>query len=382
MRWQKKIKFLLFNLKVDYVLTTPKPEESESETMADEKARIKWLNDDEICKGHILNALSDGLFDVYQNTPTAKELRETLNNRYLTEDVTSKKFLTSHFMNYVMSHDRPISNQYDEMMCILGQMKQLNLNMDETISVSCILDKLPPSWKEFRKSLKRKKEDMSLRDLGTHIRVEEETRKLEKRDQPESSKINMIEEGKPGQNSKHSGKKRKSNDDGPKENHSNKKKKVTCWYCSKVGHIKRDCRFYNQKHGNKSKDKGKEKFVAVITEANMVEDDGSWFIDSGTTKHVCKDRSMFTSYEALQDGSVMYMGNSSTVMIKGVGQVDLEFTSGKMLSITNVYRVPDVRKNLVSVALLNKHGFKLVFEGDKFVLTKGGVFVGKGYLYG
>ncbi|CAH9085726.1 unnamed protein product, partial [Cuscuta epithymum] len=351
MRWQKKIKFLLFNLKVDYVLTTPKPEESESETMADEKARIKWLNDDEICKGHILNALSDGLFDVYQNTPTAKELRETLNNRYLTEDVTR-------------------------------QMKQLNLNMDETISVSCILDKLPPSWKEFRKSLKRKKEDMSLRDLGTHIRVEEETRKLEKRDQPESSKINMIEEGKPGQNSKHSGKKRKSNDDGPKENHSNKKKKVTCWYCSKVGHIKRDCRFYNQKHGNKSKDKGKEKFVAVITEANMVEDDGSWFIDSGTTKHVCKDRSMFTSYEALQDGSVMYMGNSSTVMIKGVGQVDLEFTSGKMLSITNVYRVPDVRKNLVSVALLNKHGFKLVFEGDKFVLTKGGVFVGKGYLYG
>ena len=63
------------------------------------------------------------------------------------------------------------------------------------------------------------------------------------------------------------------------------------------------------------------------------------------------------------------------------GTVDLEFTSGKVLSLNDVYHVPDVRKNLVSGSLLNKHGFKLVFESDKFVLSKGGIFVGKGYMY-
>ena len=36
---------------------------------------------------------------------------------------------------------------------------------------------------------------------------------------------------------------------------------------------------------------------------------------------------------------------------------------------------------MVSGGLLNKFGFKLVFEADKFVLSKGGMFVGKGYLY-
>jgi len=43
--------------------------------------------------------------------------------------------------------------------------------MDETI-----IDKLPPSWKEFKRTLKHKKEDISLDDLANHLRVEEECR--------------------------------------------------------------------------------------------------------------------------------------------------------------------------------------------------------------
>ena len=42
--------------------------------------------------------------------------------------------------------------------------------------------------------------------------------------------------------------------------------------------------------------------------------------------------------------------------------------------------IPDIRKNLVSRPLLSKNGFRLVFESDKFVLTKSGMYVGKGYL--
>ena len=42
--------------------------------------------------------------------------------------------------------------------------------------------------------------------------------------------------------------------------------------------------------------------------------------------------------------------------------------------------VPDIRKNLVSGSLLSKKGFKLVFESDRFVLTKSGMYVGKWYM--
>ena len=42
--------------------------------------------------------------------------------------------------------------------------------------------------------------------------------------------------------------------------------------------------------------------------------------------------------------------------------------------------VPKIRKNLVSRSLLNKHGFRMVFESDKVILSKFEMYVGKGYV--
>ncbi|GKB63595.1 hypothetical protein Tco_0919781 [Tanacetum coccineum] len=88
-RWQKKIQFLLATLNVAYVLTKPYPEESKNETLAASRKHLKFENDDFICRGHILNAMSDPLFDIYQNYSTAKELWNALEERYFIEDATN-----------------------------------------------------------------------------------------------------------------------------------------------------------------------------------------------------------------------------------------------------------------------------------------------------
>ncbi|KAI3702682.1 hypothetical protein L6452_28431 [Arctium lappa] len=118
----------------------------------------------------------------------------------------------------------------------------------------------------------------------------------------------------------------------------------------------------------------------MISEVFSLEEDKSWWVDSGATRHVCNNMDMFKTYKA--SNSVLYMGNHSTAQVKGKGKVTLEFTSGNTLTLNDVLHVPDVRKNLVSGSILNKHGFKLVFESDKVILSKGGRFVGKGYLTG
>ena len=50
------------------------------------------------------------------------------------------------------------------------------------------------------------------------------------------------------------------------------------------------------------------------------------------------------------------------------------------MTMTNFLYVPEIRKNLVSDSLLNSHGFRIVFESDKFVLSKRGMYIGKGYM--
>ena len=119
-RWQKKMHFLLTTLKVVYVLSTPMPEIMENETLEQMRKRSKWENDDYICRGHILNGMSDSLFDIYQTVESAKLLWNDLESKYIAEDASSKKFLVSDFINYKMVDSRPVMEQYNEILCILG----------------------------------------------------------------------------------------------------------------------------------------------------------------------------------------------------------------------------------------------------------------------
>ncbi|GJR15297.1 zinc finger, CCHC-type containing protein [Tanacetum coccineum] len=68
----------------------------------------------------------------------------------------------------------------------------------------------------------------------------------------------------------------------------NKKSKVTCWKCGKPGHLKKDCK--GGKVSNKANGSGTNGLV------------------DGSTNSM-KDRCWFKSYESLNDGSILHIGN-------------------------------------------------------------------------
>nr|GEY54891.1 zinc finger, CCHC-type [Tanacetum cinerariifolium] len=215
-RLQKKMHFLLTTLKVVYVLSTPSPVWSENETLETTRKRMKWENDDYICRGHILNGMPDSLFDIDQNAESSKALWESLESKYMAEDASATKFLYT----------------------------QHNLMMDKAISVTVIIDKLPPSWKEFKPGLKHKKEELNLVQLGSHLRIEKGLRNQELDNNPKgknqmgSSSVNMVD-GDGSKNSNNNKNKRKFKSGNDK--FANKKGTTTHWKCKKTGHMKKDC---------------------------------------------------------------------------------------------------------------------------------------------
>jgi hypothetical protein len=108
-----------------------------------------------------------------------------------------------------------------------------------------------------------------------------------------------------------------------------------------------------------SADDGYGNFPTVL----LVFQSPSWWVDIGVNIHVCADISLFSSYQGLQGSSVL-MGNGSHASIRGVGTVDLKFTSGKIVQLKNIQHVPTICKNLVSVSLLLRDGFKVVLESN------------------
>ena len=68
-----------------------------------------------------------------------------------------------------MVYNRLIIDQLHDLKRMHSNMKIYDIKMNEIFVVSSIIDKLPPSWRNFRHALKHKREDMSLSDLGQHL---------------------------------------------------------------------------------------------------------------------------------------------------------------------------------------------------------------------
>ncbi|GKA99638.1 hypothetical protein Tco_0827632 [Tanacetum coccineum] len=109
---------------------------------------------------------------VFGINKSSKELCESLE----AEDASSNKFLVSNFTNYKMTDSRPVMEKYNELLGILGRFTHHKMNMDEAIQVSCIIDKLPPCWKDFKHTLKHLKDELTLVELGSHLRIKESLR--------------------------------------------------------------------------------------------------------------------------------------------------------------------------------------------------------------
>ena len=119
--------------------------------------------------------------------------------------------------------------------------------------------------------------------------------------------------------------------------------------------------------------------IVISSEVSMVTN-MNWVVDSRATRHICGNRSAFTSYTTVKEGEEqVFLGDSKSTLVIGKGKVLLKITSGKVLALSDVLHVPDIRWNLVSVSLLGKAGVRILFDSDKIVLTKNDAFVGKGY---
>ena len=49
-------------------------------------------------------------------------------------------------------------------------------------------------------------------------------------------------------------------------------------------------------------------------------------------------------------------------------------TSGKEFTLNDVQHFTDIHKNLISRSILSKKDFRMIFESDKLVFTKGGMY--------
>ncbi|GJT45275.1 retrovirus-related pol polyprotein from transposon TNT 1-94 [Tanacetum coccineum] len=371
-RWKHKMFFYLTTLNLARFLneTAPQvepPAEGQPSNAQVVQAVGAWRHSDFLCHNYILNGLVDSLYNVNCKTTTAKELWESLDRKYKTEDASTKKFMVAQFLDYKMDDSKIVITQVYDLQVLLHDIHAEGMTLSETFQVAAIIEKLPPSWVEFKNYLKHKRKEMSVKDLVVHLRIEEDNKLAQKNTYtPDSDKANMVEHAGSSSKShyKAKGKGKKKNDKkskgkaeylAPKAGIVKQKFQGTCYNCDQPGHRAANCKMpkrVNPRQANMVNDNVDmiamvSDVISMISEVNLVGSNNSgWWVDTGATRHVCADKSMFHSFRAVDNGEKLYMGNSATADIKGEGDVILKMTSEKELKLTNVLYVPKIRKNL------------------------------------
>ncbi|XP_074293549.1 uncharacterized protein LOC141620626 [Silene latifolia] len=253
-RWSQKLLMYFEQLEIDYVLFNdpPKPitptdvettPPAAKDVKSNEENIAKFVKDNKTARCHILNNMTNTLFDLFAVNKSAKFIWEALETKYGADGAGKKKY---------------------------------GMKLDDIFVANVLLEKFPPSWSDYRNQLKHKKKDMSLKELIRHMRTKEANRL---KDLPASQsvtvpavaavKANLFESGGPSYAKKYKGKgKAKKAAKGP----------IVCYVCGKAGHKAYQCS--EKKSAEANVDVTDDVIAAVVVEANLVGNVGYWSFET------------------------------------------------------------------------------------------------------
>ncbi|KAB2595294.1 hypothetical protein D8674_030744 [Pyrus ussuriensis x Pyrus communis] len=200
--------FFLTTKRLASFCTTVKPTLPEEPTIAQTKASQTWIENDFLAKNYILNGF-----------------------RYL---------------KYQMVDDKSVEAQSHELQKIAHEIISEGMVLNDQFQVAVIIDKLPPTWKNFKNSLRHKTKGFSLESLITRLRIEEEARKQEMKEEilvvSSNQKATNFNRNQTLAVLKPNGKNMKIQNKNHNKRLNNNTNKFECYNYHKLGHLARNCK--------------------------------------------------------------------------------------------------------------------------------------------
>jgi hypothetical protein len=147
---------------------------------------------------------------------------------------------------------------------------------------------------------------------------------------------------------------------------------------SQKRHWKKDCPI----KGNKEKDEptmnvaqDEDKRDSAFMVSSPENHYGEWVLDSACSYHMCPNKDLFSRLEEFDEGFVL-MDNDDVCEIKGT--IHLKIHNGVVKTLTDVRYIPDLKKNLFSLKVLESSGSKIIMHGGVLRAIHGALVVLRG----
>lgn len=107
-----------------------------------------------------------------------------------------------------------------------------------------------------------------------------------------------------------------------------------------------------------------EKVVPSFDQKNGVTvDKNLWYLDNGASNHMTGHREKFNELNKNVSGQIRF-GDGSTVKIEGKGTIVFKCKDGGEHELREVYYIPTLCNNIISLGQLSEDGNKVVLNGE------------------
>ncbi|XP_076943886.1 uncharacterized protein LOC143614285 [Bidens hawaiensis] len=152
-----------------------------------------------------------------------------------------------------------------------------------------------------------------------------------------------------------------------------------CYNCDRLGHFVANCRVprRTEDEANLAREDDDATLLMVKSPQDLVmlneekvfpseyakdsTEKGVWYLDNGASNHMTGERIYFSELDEKTIGCVKF-GDGSTVEIRGKGSILLQCKNGDQRLITNVYYIPDLCNNILSLGQFDEVGCKTNIE--------------------
>uniref|UniRef100_A0A251VAV7 Putative zinc finger, CCHC-type n=1 Tax=Helianthus annuus TaxID=4232 RepID=A0A251VAV7_HELAN len=162
------------------------------------------------------------------------------------------------------------------------------------------------------------------------------------------------------------------------------KKHVKCFKCDQLGHYASECEAGKKAHEEVNLTQEEEQTLLLTVYGEKVQnmvllnedkvfpaciDDkaernpNTWYLDNGASNHMTGSKDLFAELDEKVTGQVRF-GDGSRVEIRGKGTVLFKCKNGDQFVLREVYFIPALNSNIISLGQMTEEGYEIVMRGD------------------
>lgn len=338
---------------------------SEMQRKGVEEAKLKDLK----VKNFLFQAIDREILETILDKSTSKAIWDSMKQKYQGSTKVKRaqlQALRKEFEMLNMKEGEKIDSFIARTLTVVNKMKVNGENVQPSTVVCKILRSLTPKFNYVVCSIEESNDldTMTMDELHGSLLVqeqrmqgcleEEQALRVSYNDKPGRGRGRDSFRGGRGKDSFQGGRGR-----GRGRSYQNKAT-IECFKCHQLGHYQYECPDWEKQANYAENVEEEELLLMSYVDFSQTKGEEAWFLDSGCSNHMTGNKEWFSE---LDEGfkQTVKLGNDTRMAVVAKGSVRFQ-VNGMTQVISNVFYIPELKSNLLSIGQLQEKGLAILIE--------------------